>query len=118
MHVATYLGLVRQSEQTLADAFRQVGEGHAAEADVFHMTSTLAQMSEQHVEQLDPIVKRYGEAGDEEPERLHAAALPSARSGAVGLLRDLQDLQLLATLVQSTWTALYQVAQALRDSEL
>jgi hypothetical protein len=118
MHVSTYLGLVLGTEQTLADALRQVGEGHAAEADVFHMTSTLAQMSDRHVAQLTPIVKRYGEAEEDEPERLHATVLPAARSGAVGLLRDLQDLQLLATLVQSTWTVLYQAAQALRDHDL
>ena len=118
MHVATYVGLAVSSERALAEAFRQVGEGHAAEADVFHMASTLAQLSDRHVDHLAPITARYGSDAQDEPERLHAQALPSARSGAVGLLRDLQDLQLLATLVQSTWTVLYQAAQGLRDHEL
>jgi hypothetical protein len=36
----------------------------------------------------------------------------------VGLLRDLQDLHLLATLVQTTWTVIAQGAQGLRDREL
>ena len=117
-HVATYVGLARSSEQTLAESFRQVSEGHAAEADVFHMCATLAEMSERHVRQLEPVVPRYDVDEQDEPERLHADVLESVRSGAVGLLRDLQDLQLLATLVQSTWTVLYQAAQGLRDEEL
>jgi hypothetical protein len=44
--------------------------------------------------------------------------LAEIRSGPVGLLRDLQDLQLLTTLVQTTWTVIAQAAQGLRDEEL
>ena len=36
----------------------------------------------------------------------------------LGLLRDLQDLYLLATLVDTTWTVVYQAAQGARDREL
>ena len=62
---------------------------------------------------------RYGEAEeDDEPERLHADGLSETRSGPVGLLRDLQDLYLLASLVDITWTAVKQAAQGLRDKEL
>ena len=42
----------------------------------------------------------------------------AGRAGGIGLLRDLQDLHLLATLVQSTWTVLLQGALGLRDHEL
>ncbi|MCU1691512.1 MAG: hypothetical protein JWM64_603 [Frankiales bacterium] len=121
-HMATYVGLLHQSEQTLADAFRTVGEGHAQEVDVLHTCSTLAAMSEEHVRLLGPVADRYGDqtSGDgvDEPERLHAAGLARTRAGAVGLLRDLQDLYLLATLCQTTWTVVYQGAQGLRDREL
>ena len=51
-------------------------------------------------------------------ERLHAAGLAEVREGEVGLLRDLQDLHVLATLVQTTWTVVSQGAQGLRDTEL
>ena len=34
MYLANYLRILHQSEQNLADAFRKVGEGYAAEADV------------------------------------------------------------------------------------
>lgn len=36
----------------------------------------------------------------------------------MGLLRDLQDLYLLATFVDVTWTMVKQAASALRDREL
>jgi hypothetical protein len=68
------------------------------------------------------VIDRYGEqrAGDDvdEPERLHAAGLAEARTGEVGLLRDLQDLHVLADLVQTTWVVISQAAQGLRDREL
>jgi hypothetical protein len=122
MHLATYIGMLHQSEQTLADSFHTVGAEHAAEADVPHICLTLAAMSEEHVRLLSPIAARYGEqtAGEDlqEPARLHADGVAEGRTGALGLLRDLQDLYMLAALVQTTWTVVFQAAQALRDQEL
>jgi hypothetical protein len=117
-HLSTYVGLADHSEQTLADSFRAVAEGHAAEADVFHTCHLLAQMSDHHRDALASVVERYGEEDLEEPERLHAAGLAEVRSGPIGLLRDLQDLHVLATLVQTTWTVIAQGAQGLRDHDL
>ena len=118
-HLTTYIGLADHSEQTLADSFRAVAEGHAHVADVFHTCRMLAGWSEANREALAPIVERYGEAVDvDEPERLHAAGLAETRGGEIGLLRDLQDLHVLATLVQTTWTVIAQGAQGLRDREL
>ncbi|MGZ6738860.1 MAG: hypothetical protein ACXVD4_05220 [Nocardioides sp.] len=117
-HLSTYVGLADHSEKTLADSFRAVGEGHARVADVFHTCHLLAEMSDGHRRDLVPVVRRYGEEDIEEPERLHAEGLAQARSGEIGLLRDLQDLHLLATLVQTTWTVVAQGAQGLRDREL
>jgi hypothetical protein len=117
-HLATYVGLVHRGEQTLAESFRQVGEGHAAEADVTHMCETLATMCDRHVERLGPVARRYGEVEVEEPARLHAEGLSTTRQGGVGLLRDLQDLHLLASLVSTSWTVVEQAAQGARDIEL
>jgi len=117
-HLATYVGLADHSEQTLADSFRAVAEGHARQADIFHTCHLLAGWSDQHRKDLAPAVERYGEQDVEEPERLRADALTSTREGEIGLLRDLQDLHLLATLVHSTWTVIAQGAQGLRDPEL
>ncbi|WP_258375595.1 hypothetical protein [Curtobacterium sp. MCSS17_008] len=119
MLLPVYLGLLRRSEQLLAESFRQVAEGHAAEPDVFHLCHTLAVQCDGHAERLDPVIERYGEADTEdEPERLHAEALPTTRSGPVGLLRDLQDVYVLASLVDITWTVVRQAGQGLRDEEL
>ena len=117
-HLSTYVGLADHSERTLADSFRAVAEGHAKEADVFHTCHLLAQWSDQHRERLAPVVERYGEDDVTEPERLHADGLAEVRTGPVGLLRDLQDLHVLASLVQTTWTVVAQGAQGLRDRQL
>jgi hypothetical protein len=120
-HLATYVGLVDHSEKTLADSFRVIAEAQARHPDVYFTCRTLAGMSDQHRQWLEPVVRRYGEEASgeaTEPERLHAAGLAEARSGALGLLRDLQDLHVLASLVQTSWTVVNQGAQGLRDHEL
>ena len=118
-HISTYVGLADHSERTLAESLRAVGHGHAAEADVIHTCELLARWSEEHRQRLAPAVRRYGEDDSvTEPERLHARGLAEVRSGPVGLLRDLQDLHVLASFVQTTWTVLAQAAQGVRDREL
>jgi hypothetical protein len=119
MKLPVYLGLLERAEHTLGESFRQVGDGHAAEPDVHFLCNTLARQCDQHRTALQPVVARYGAtASDDEPERLHADGLAATRSGPVGLLRDLQDLYLLASLVDITWTLVKQAGQALRDTEL
>jgi hypothetical protein len=118
VHLATYLGLLHAAESSLATGFRRVGTGHAAEPDVFHLCHLLAERSDAHVEALQPIVARYHEQREQEPERLLAAELDETRSGGVGLLRDLQDLYTLASFVDITWTVIAQAGQGLRDREL
>lgn len=118
-HLATYVGLADHSEHTLAESLRAVAEGHARQADVFHTCHLLAGWSDDHRTALASVVGRYGEQDDvDEPERLHASGLAEVREGEIGLLRDLQDLHVLATLVQTTWTVIAQGAQGLRDREL
>jgi hypothetical protein len=118
MHLATYVGMLHRAERTLADAFRQVADGHPDEADVVRACSMLAGWSDRHVERLAPAAERYGEQQEAEPDRLHAEALGETRSGAVGLLRDLHDLYLLASFVDVTWSMVGQAAQGARDTEL
>ena len=119
MNLNIYLGMLHQAETTLAESFRQVATGHGAEPDVHFLCHTLAQQCEEHSRLLLPAVQRYGESvSDDEPERLHAEGLSTTRSGQVGLLRDLQDLYLLASLVDVTWTMVKQAGSALRDREL
>lgn len=119
MKLPMYLGLLRHAEATLRDSFRQVADGHGQEPDVLHLCRTLADQCDRHTAELQPVIDRYGEVDpDDEPERLHAEGLSQTRSGGVGLLRDLQDLYVLASFVDITWTMVRQAAQGLRDVEL
>jgi hypothetical protein len=117
-HVSTYVGLADHSEKTLAEALRAVADGHMDAPDIYHTCLLMAGWSDRHRERLAPVVERYGEDGLEEPERLHHDGLAGVREGQVGLVRDLQDLLVLATMVQSTWTVVLQAAEGLRDREL
>jgi hypothetical protein len=117
-HLATYVGLARHGESTLAESLRQVAAGHPEDPDTVNVCAILALQHDDNVRRLEPIADRYGEEDVEEPERLHADALEKTRKGGVGLLRDLQDLYLICALLQTTWTVLDQAAQGARDDEL
>lgn len=119
--MGSYLRLLLRAETTLLDSLLTVGAGHRAEAEVFSGCDTLARMSREHQRLLAPIVARYQQQTDaetEEPDPFHPEAITEVRSGPVGLLRDLQGLYLLATLVQTSWTVVFQGAQGARDREL
>lgn len=118
MHLANYLGYLRQAELDLADGFRRVGEGHAEEQDVYYLSHTLAKQCESHAEKLKPFMNHYGEERPEEPERLYQELLVEVRSGALGLLRDLQDLYLMASACDISWTMIGQAAQGAGDRKL
>jgi hypothetical protein len=117
-HLSTYVGLAHRGEQTLVESLRQVAAGHSEDPDTALVCRTLARQHEGGLQRLGPVADRYGEEDVEEPERLHADALTNTRSGGIGLLRDLQDLYLLAALLQTTWTILEQAAQGARDEDL
>lgn len=118
MHLANYIGLLHRSEQELRDAFREVGDAHREEVDVFHTCHNLAEECERHVDRLERFAKRYGEEAPDEPERLHSQLFGGSREGGLGLLRDLHDLYLMASECDIAWTLIGQGAQGARDEEL
>ena len=118
MKLPVYLGMLQRAEQELASSFRTVADGHGDEPDVHAACRVLAEQCDEHVAAMQPLVDRYGSQPDDEPERLHAVALPEPRSGPLGLLRDLQDVHLLASFVDMTWTLVGQAAASLRDEDL
>ena len=61
---------------------------------------------------------QYGEREGGEPDDLRQALFPTTRAGAYGLLRDLQDLGVLAAEADLTRAVVMQAAQALRDAPL
>jgi hypothetical protein len=117
MNLPIYLYMLREAERTLADSFREVADEHTTDAEVYYHGHTFAEQCDAHVEQLAPLVYRYGEEHPDEPERLHPDGVSEIRSGPVGLLRDLQDLYMLVSLVDITWTIVGQAARAVRDEE-
>jgi hypothetical protein len=118
VHLAHYLGLLHKAQVELAAAFREVGEAHADESDVFHMCGKLAAECDRHAERLAPFAERYGEDAPSEPDRLHSELFRGTREGGLGLLRDLHDLYLMATECDIAWTLVGQAAQGARDGEL
>lgn len=118
MMLPVYLGLLQKAEQALAASYRQVADGHGEEPDVYHLCQTLAEQCDRHEQALRPAIEHYGEQADDEPERLHAVGLSETRTGPVGLIRDLQDLYVLASMVDVTWMMVEQAALGLRDDRL
>jgi hypothetical protein len=119
MRLATYIWLLDRWERTLRDSYHRVACSHAEEADVFHICLRLAEQCHTHVDQLAPLLERYGEDRDRGPDRLlHEVALGKARTGGIGLLRDLRDLYLLASYVDMAWTLAGQVAQGAHDERM
>ena len=104
MHFANYLGYLHKVELNLAEGFRKVAAGHAEEADVYHTCNTLAKQCEAHAEEISLFVERYSEEKPEEPENLYHELFHETRSGGLGLLRDLQDLYLMANACDISWT--------------
>jgi hypothetical protein len=121
-HVASFITLVHDAEQRLAESFELVGHAHAAEWEIAHGAHTLATLSFEHVSRLEPIRARYeakrNEHAQHEPNRFFAEPIVEARVGPIGLIRDLQDLMSLTGFVESAWTIVDQGAKSLKDTEL
>src|SRR5919107_5684367 len=118
MHLANYLQYLTKAENNLAEGFRKIGKAHAAETDIFHTADTLAKQCEAHVEQLRPFCEEYGKERTTEPDRLYHELFTEARSGGLGLLRDLQDLYLMVSACDISWTMIGQAAQGVPDRDL
>ncbi|HEX7746382.1 MAG TPA: hypothetical protein VF462_14110 [Micromonosporaceae bacterium] len=118
MHLAHYLGLLHRAQVKLGEAFGEVGAAHREEPDVFHICERLSAQCGRHAEQLEPFARRYAEEAPDEPERLHSELFKGTRTGGVGLLRDLQDLYLMASECDICWTVVGQAALGARDKEL
>jgi hypothetical protein len=118
MQLAHYLGLLSRAQTELARAFREVGDAHRDEPDVFRTCERLASQCEKTGQELQPFAERYGQEADDEPERLHSALFDGTRSGPLALLRDLHDLYLMACESAISWTVIRQASQGARDPAL
>lgn len=69
MHLSSYLGLLETGCATLAHSYRQVAEGHLAEADVPRICEQFAVQCDRHEEQLKLMTRLKAAA----PQALLAA---------------------------------------------
>ena len=118
MHIGNYLELLLKSEKDLVKAFKMVAKEHGDEPDVYETCQLLASWSENRIENLEPLVKKYGEERNNEPDKLTKTLFDKPRKGSLALLRDLHDLWLLANEASLCSIILRQAAQGLRDEEL
>jgi hypothetical protein len=117
MQLENYLGLIHSAEEKLAQAFERVGKKHAVDVDVLQTCKLFASWSLDHAENLKLMVEKYDAKKDDEAKDL-SAVLFENRMGALGLLRDLHALWLMASEVEICYKIILQAAQALRDKEL
>jgi hypothetical protein len=115
MQVARYLGGLHTGESGLAQAFREVADRHANNAEIRDVARHLSLCSLDSVDSLAPWIERFGEVENPDPVLLRGALFHGARVGGLGLLRDLQDLLLMVGQVHGAWTIVDQAAKGLHD---
>jgi anaerobic selenocysteine-containing dehydrogenase len=117
-HVPDHLGLLAEANEAFIKACESVSAHHVEETEVRYVLSLLAGFSREAVEMLKPFRAKYGQRDSREPENLRKELFSSAHVGALELLRDLQNLFVLASEVQILLTTVLQASQALRDPAL
>ena len=119
MHLGHYLLLTLTSQTALAEAYRTIAVAHEDEPDVRHILELLAGQCDRHADGLRRFVDRYDDPTRDSPEDLHIPRFRGrARAGGMALLRDLQDLYVMACECDIAWTIVGQAAQGARDQEL
>lgn len=78
----------------------------------------MAEFSQEADRLLQPFSDKYGEKEVESREKLRSTLIPKVRSGAFGLLRDLDSLFVMSSAGHVSLTIVMQSAKALRDDEL
>jgi ferredoxin-nitrate reductase len=117
-HVANYLSMIETGERSYIKALQKMADHHKRQPDVTNECTTLATRSNSRLEQLNPLSDSYHDTQESEPAILSKMLFSSPRDGGFGLLRDLQDLFLLASENNMSWLVLKQASQALRNNEL
>jgi rubrerythrin len=118
MHVPEYLGLARSAEEHLAAAYKKVMAQHAFEPDVVEMCEKFRRWSQQHMERLEGLLKKFEVHRDDEVDDISEALFSKPRMGGFGMLRDLHGLWLLVHEAQICWIVLFQASQVLRDADM
>ncbi len=117
-HLADYLGLLLASEERLVRGWEKLRRSHPTTPDIGPQSTLFMAWSRENAAAIRPYVARYGERREGEPEALDEALLLERGQTAFGLLRDLQDLWLMANESTISVAVLLQAARALGDRGL
>src|SRR3954471_7403641 len=109
------VGMARASEQQLAKSFGAMAQKHTSDFEVHQSCSLFHQWCEGHLENLNTFAIQHGTVVNPDPARVKRALFHGPRIGGFGLLRDLQDLLLLAHQTRTGWTALMQAAKEMKE---
>src|SRR3954447_6858827 len=118
MRIGKYIDLVHRTEKDLAEAFIKVAKAHGDEVDVYQTCVLLSSWSQKLAGELEIFAEKYKKEKDKEPDRLSDTLLKDVRKGSMALLRDLQDLYLIASEVEVCCVILKQGATGLHDKDL
>jgi ferredoxin-nitrate reductase len=112
------LGMVRGSEQQLAESFSAMARKHRSDFEVQQSCKLFHQWCGGHLNKLEAFTARHGAVINPDPARVKRALFHGPRIGGFGLLRDLQDLLLLTHQARTGWTALAQAAKEMKEADL
>ena len=120
MHLWSYMRLLQESEEELAEALAVLAEYHEREPDIRATATLLAGWSRQHVQVLSALGERYklGECLEHRFETGAQQLFHGPRERRHGLLCDLHETWLLNQRVLLGWTVLEQAARALCHRDL
>jgi hypothetical protein len=117
-HIANYLGLAANAEQTLIKALGKISKQHTFEHDVVEMCEKFSLWSEQHLASIEKLQTQFEKGEEDETEEVFDSVFSKPRMGSFGLLRDLHSLSLLVHEALICWTVLLQASKALRNTEM
>jgi hypothetical protein len=115
-HIANYLGLAANAEETLIKALNKISKQHAFEPDVVEMCEKFTLWSNQHLASIEKLQAQFEKEKEDETEELFDTVFSKSRTGSFGLLRDLHSLSLIVHEALICWTVLLQASKALRDT--
>ncbi len=118
MRLPLVLDELVRAEGVLADSFRVVSLGHPEDADVHVVAMMLATECEELSQQLADLAGVYSIFPEVDPDPIQIHPVTRARTGPLGLLRDLQELHTLADHVAVTSAMVRQAALTLDDRQL
>lgn len=116
-HVPDYLGILYACNDEFIKACDSVSQNNATHLEIVARLRILKQYSSEAKALLDPFLDKYGRRIPDEPDRLRKV-LFKKRSGEFGLIRDLQDLYVMASDTQIALEIIRPTALMLRDKEL